>query len=116
MADWFLVREQFEPVPFSPGLYRLTEPEHDGLRRTRQAVHDLRALGYQVQADSALDPALTPRPVPPTAGHDLTERRSRIVQAAAARPSIITALASTPPVARRAVGTADTGRTRGRRA
>ncbi|WP_330347801.1 hypothetical protein [Streptomyces sp. NBC_00582] len=35
LAHWFLVREQFEPVPDTPGLYRLAHPEQDGLRRTR---------------------------------------------------------------------------------
>ncbi|MFD5111692.1 hypothetical protein ACFWNG_05145 [Streptomyces sp. NPDC058391] len=82
LAHWFLVREQFEPVPDQPGLFRLTEPERDGPRRTRQAVHDLRHHGYAVHADIALDPAASaspPRPVPP---NGLSERRSRIAQAA----------------------------------
>ncbi|MFJ8177640.1 hypothetical protein [Streptomyces sp. NPDC094469] len=57
MARWYLEREQFEPIPGETGLYRLSEPEHDGQRRTRQAVHDLRRRGYTVQADMSLDPA-----------------------------------------------------------
>ncbi|MDX2879018.1 hypothetical protein PV366_36220, partial [Streptomyces ipomoeae] len=97
LAEWFLVREQFEPVPFSPGLYRLTEPERDGLRRTRQAVHDLRSLGYSVLDDSALDPAHVSAPARPTAR--LVERRSRIAQAAAVRPSRISVLANAAPAA-----------------
>ena len=51
LADWYLTREQFERVPGTPGLYRLTHPEQDGARRTRQAVHDLRAQGFAVYAD-----------------------------------------------------------------
>ncbi|WP_327731458.1 hypothetical protein OG250_43260 [Streptomyces sp. NBC_00487] len=103
-----LVREQFEPVPFSPGLYRLTEPNRDGLRRTRQAIHDLRNLGYRVRDDSALDP---------TASNDLAERRSRIARAAAVRPSRITALANAashgpPPAAAGKAPAAGQGRSR----
>ncbi|CAM5445502.1 hypothetical protein SHIRM173S_00300 [Streptomyces hirsutus] len=49
LAHWFLVREQFEPVPDSPGLYRLTASERDGPRRTRQAAQDLRRHGYAVR-------------------------------------------------------------------
>jgi hypothetical protein len=87
LAHWFLEREQFEPVPDQPGLFRLTEPERDGPRRTRQAVHDLRRRGYTVQADVALDPLVSadrPRPARP---NGLAERRSRIAQAAAGRSS-----------------------------
>ncbi|WP_405734831.1 hypothetical protein OG607_41185 [Streptomyces sp. NBC_01537] len=86
LADWLLTREQFEPVPTNPGLYRLTNPDHDGERRTRQAVQDLRQHGYQVQADPAvLDPALTPVPRQPTMRGALLEHRSRVAQAATAR-------------------------------
>ncbi|MGW1194510.1 hypothetical protein ACWD4B_01425 [Streptomyces sp. NPDC002536] len=86
LAHWFLTREQFEPVPERPGMYRLTNPDQDGMRRTRQAVHDLRRHGYAVQADYSLDPALTPGPAHnPIAAHAHTERRSRIAHAAAAR-------------------------------
>ncbi|MET8561299.1 hypothetical protein ABZV75_12170 [Streptomyces flaveolus] len=92
LAHWYLVREQFEPVPDEPGLYRLSEPERDGPRRARQAVHDLRRQGYTVQADIRLDPSLSsgPRPVRP---NGLLERRSRLAQAAAGR----TTQRSTPP-------------------
>ncbi|MFF0201926.1 hypothetical protein [Streptomyces sp. NPDC005017] len=73
-------------MPNTPGLYRLTHPEQDGLRRTRQAVKDLRHHGYQVHADSTLDPTLTPGPPQPTAQQGLRDRRARLAQAAAARP------------------------------
>ncbi|MER5782646.1 hypothetical protein ABT104_13100 [Streptomyces mobaraensis] len=83
LAHWFLTREQFEPVPDRTGLYRLSDPDRDGRRRTRQAVHDLRRHGYTVQADYTLDPAMTPGP-PHSLGHrGLAERRSQIAQAAA---------------------------------
>nr|WP_128982739.1 hypothetical protein [Streptomyces roseicoloratus] len=85
LAHWFLVREQFEPVPGEPRLFRLTDPEHDGSRRTRQAVHDLRRMGYAVHADFLLDPAASAGPLGPAPPHGLMERRSRIAQAAAAR-------------------------------
>ncbi|MFI2204626.1 hypothetical protein ACH47Z_28340 [Streptomyces sp. NPDC020192] len=85
LADWFLVREQFEPVPDTPGLYRLTHPQQDGIRRTRQAVHDLRRQGYEVQADLPLDPARSAGPPQPVVRNGLMERRNRIAQAAATR-------------------------------
>ncbi|MFF2567290.1 hypothetical protein [Streptomyces sp. NPDC058084] len=85
LAHWFLVREQFEPVPHKPGLYRLAEPERDGPRRTRRAVHDLRSKGYAVHADVALDPAASAGPARPARPNGLMERRSRIAQAAAGR-------------------------------
>ncbi|MER6500153.1 hypothetical protein ABT218_12360 [Streptomyces sp. NPDC001455] len=93
LAQWVLVREQFEPIPDEPGLFRLSEPERDGARRTRQAVRDLRRQGYAVHADVALDPAASassPRPVRP---NGLLERRSRLAQAAASR----TTQRGTPP-------------------
>ncbi|GHH95417.1 hypothetical protein GCM10017779_58740 [Streptomyces capillispiralis] len=66
LAHWYLEREQFEPVPGEPGLYRLSEPERDGVRRTRQAVHDLRRHGYTVQATCALTrPSRPARHTPP---------------------------------------------------
>ncbi|MEV8405549.1 hypothetical protein AB0R12_07000 [Streptomyces niveus] len=86
LADWFLTRVQFEPVPDEPGLYRLTAPERDGRRRTRQAVNDLRRHGYTVHADIALDPAQSAGPPAPALPNGLSERRSRIAQAAG-RPS-----------------------------
>ncbi|MEU4986787.1 hypothetical protein ACFYO6_38370 [Streptomyces anthocyanicus] len=85
LAHWFLVREEFEPVPGDPGLYRLSEPERDGPRRTRQAVHDLRRRGYTVQAGIRLNPADTTSPPRPVRPHGLPEHRSRLAQAAAGR-------------------------------
>ncbi|MFF8958633.1 hypothetical protein [Streptomyces sp. NPDC014894] len=84
LADWYLTREQFEQVPGTPGLYRLTTPEADGIRRTRQAVHDLRARGFAVYADYSLDPANDSNQS--TTPHRAASPRSRIVRAAAARP------------------------------
>ncbi|MGW8670967.1 hypothetical protein [Streptomyces niveus] len=86
LADWFLTRVQFEPVPGDPGLYRLTDPGRDGRRRTRQAVNDLRRHGYTVHADIALDPAQSAAPPIPALPNGLSARRSRIAQAAG-RPS-----------------------------
>ncbi|HBF85311.1 MAG TPA: hypothetical protein DD420_36920 [Streptomyces sp.] len=98
LADWFLVREQFEPVPDTPGLYRLTHPEQDGIRRTRQAVHDLRRHGYEVQADYSLDPGRSASPPQPAVRNGLMERRNRIAQAAATRsPQRLTAPTTTIP-------------------
>ncbi|MCZ4101810.1 hypothetical protein [Streptomyces sp. H39-C1] len=101
LAEWFLVREQFEPVPHQPRLFRLSEPERDGPRRTRQAVQDLRRLGYAVHADLSLDPATSvssPRPALPDG---LLERRSRLAQAAASRsPQRSPAPTTAPPSAR----------------
>lgn len=85
LARWLLVREQFEPVPEQRGLFRLTEPDRDGPRRTRQAVHDLRRHGYAVQTDVALDPAASASPPHPVRSDGLSEQRSRIAQAAAGR-------------------------------
>lgn len=100
LADWFLVREQFEPVPGTPGLYRLTHPEQDGIRRTRQAVHDLRRHGYEVQADYSLDPGRSASPPQPAVLNGLMERRNRIAQAAATRsPQRLTAPPTTIPEA-----------------
>ncbi|MFD9841036.1 hypothetical protein [[Kitasatospora] papulosa] len=98
LADWFLVREQFEPVPDTPGLYRLTHPEQDGIRRTRQAVHDLRRHGYEVQADYSLHPGRSASPPQPAVRNGLVERRNRIAQAAATRsPQRLTAPTTTIP-------------------
>ncbi|MFD4560557.1 hypothetical protein ACFWP5_40640 [Streptomyces sp. NPDC058469] len=60
LADWMLSRVQFEKVPDSP-LYRLAHRHQDPLRRTRQAVKDLRAIGITVHADNA---QLTAAPAP----------------------------------------------------
>ncbi|MFJ9033626.1 hypothetical protein ACIRQP_35010 [Streptomyces sp. NPDC102274] len=101
LGNWFLTREQFEQVPGTPGLYRLTNPETDGPRRTRQAVHDLRELGCHVHSDFSLDPAATPDPPQPTVRNGLMERRTRIARAAAVRsPQNGPALTTTPPTAR----------------
>lgn len=86
LADWFLTRIQFEPVPGDPGLYRLTDPDQQGRRRSRQAVHALRRHGYTVHADISLDPAQSAGPPTPALPNGLSERRSRIAQAAG-RPS-----------------------------
>ncbi|MBB4984193.1 hypothetical protein GGE06_005139 [Streptomyces sp. SFB5A] len=63
----------------------MTEPERDGPRRTRQAVHDLRRHGYTVHADVALDPAASASPPRPARSNGLAERRNRVAQAAAGR-------------------------------
>ncbi|MFG3136492.1 hypothetical protein ACGFZA_09760 [Streptomyces sp. NPDC048211] len=100
LADWFLVREQFEPVPDTPGLYRLAHPEQDGIRRTRQAVHDLRRHGYEVQADYSLDPGRSTSPPQPAVRNGLMERRNRIAHAAATRsPQRLTAPTTMPGAA-----------------
>ncbi|MFG2800464.1 hypothetical protein [Streptomyces pseudovenezuelae] len=93
IAHWYLEREQFEPVHGEPGLYRLSEPERDGRRRTRQAVDDLRLLGYTVQADMRVDPAVSASPPRPVRPNVLQERR-RLAQAAAGRT---TQRRTTPP-------------------
>ncbi|MEU3161213.1 hypothetical protein ACPCAJ_31970 [Streptomyces griseoincarnatus] len=101
LAHWFLEREQFEPVPGEPGLYRLSEPERDGPRRTRQAVHDLRRRGYTVQADIRLNSADTASPPRPVRPNGLQERRSRLAQAAVGRTTQRALLPTTsPPSAR----------------
>ncbi|MEU5833030.1 hypothetical protein ABZ820_04970 [Streptomyces diacarni] len=83
LADWYLTRLDFEPVPHQPGLYRLTRPEYDAQRRAGQAVSSLRALGFAVQADYALEPAQEPA----RTGRADTQcvSRSRVARAAAAR-------------------------------
>lgn len=96
-------------------MYRITQPEQDGQRRTRQAVLDLRRHGFAVQADYSLDPALTPEPARPYVRNGLMERRQRIAQAAAvASPQRAPALSTVParssaqptaaPLAQRAQG------------
>ncbi|MEU3008082.1 hypothetical protein [Streptomyces sp. NPDC006863] len=94
LAHWYLEREQFEPIPGEPALFRLSEPERDGVRRARQAVHDLRSLGCTVQADIRLDPALSVGPARPIRPNGLTERCSRRAQAAA---GATTQRRATPP-------------------
>ncbi|MDX3855666.1 hypothetical protein [Streptomyces sp. AK02-01A] len=97
LAEWFLVREQFERVPGTAGLYRLTDPETDGPRRTRQAVHDLRKIGFHVQADLSLDPARTEGRPLPAARTGLTDHRARIARAAARSPQRDPGPTTTPP-------------------
>ncbi|WP_449342214.1 hypothetical protein [Streptomyces aurantiogriseus] len=68
-----------------------------------------------MQADNTLDPAHAPAPPQPPTSNDQAERRSRIAQAAAVRPSRISALATAPSTAApRTVGAADAQRGRGR--
>ncbi|MGW4197085.1 hypothetical protein [Streptomyces sp. NPDC005004] len=52
LGHWFLERLQYEPVPGEPGLYRLTQPERDGVRRTHQAARALHTQGYTVHLDA----------------------------------------------------------------
>ncbi|MFF3501146.1 hypothetical protein [Streptomyces sp. NPDC003247] len=89
------MREQFEPVPDAPGLFRLTDPERDGPRRARQAVHDLRHIGYAVHADYTLATVAPTGPRLVSAGH-----RSRPAQAAARRSPQQRAPATSLPSAR----------------
>lgn len=77
-----------------PGLYRLTDPGRDGLRRARQAVHDLRAKGFTVHADYTLDPA----PEPSLSDRLVAARQSRLARAAASRSPQLRTTASRPPV------------------
>ncbi|MFG2294653.1 hypothetical protein [Streptomyces sp. NPDC048603] len=86
LADWYLQREQFEPVPGRPDLYRLTHPDRDLRRRARQTVHDLRRHGFTVHADLSLDPAETAPLNSPVRANSAAERLARIARAAAARP------------------------------
>ncbi|MFI6289337.1 hypothetical protein ACIBCM_32110 [Streptomyces sp. NPDC051018] len=81
-------------MPDRPGLYRLTDPTRDGLRRARQAVHDLRAQGFTVQADYTLDP--TPEPGLPE--QLLIARQARLARAASARSPQLRTNAGTAPV------------------
>lgn len=85
LAHWLLIRLQFEPVPQEPGLYRLTDPERDGARRTRQAAQDLRAQSYTVHVDADVAHAES-GPPHPARQNGLAERRTRIAHAAATRP------------------------------
>lgn len=80
LAHWYLTREQFEPVPNEPGLYRLTEPEHNARNRAAHAVLDLQHHGYTVSAE--LYPPFTDQP----RTQSPAQRRARVAQAAG-RPS-----------------------------
>ncbi|MGW4200329.1 hypothetical protein [Streptomyces sp. NPDC004726] len=84
-------------APDRPGLYRLVHPEQDGLRRARQAVHDLRAHGFTVQADYTLDPA--PDPEPGLPDRLATARQTRLARAAAARSPQLNTTVSRQPAA-----------------
>ncbi|MER8041275.1 hypothetical protein [Streptomyces sp. NPDC094032] len=64
LAHWLLACEQFLPLTACPGLYGLSDPDRDGARRTRQAVSDLRRMGYPVHADHLLDPDRCPSEPP----------------------------------------------------
>ncbi|NEB01973.1 hypothetical protein G3I78_23305 [Streptomyces sp. SID13726] len=98
LADWLLTREQFEPIPDSPGHYRLLQPAYDGLRRARQAAQDLRRLGYQVHTDATLTPGRSPGPPQLGVYNGLLESRVRVAQAAATRsPQHLAAPASPLP-------------------
>ncbi|GAA2254841.1 hypothetical protein GCM10010232_50080 [Streptomyces amakusaensis] len=93
IADWYLVRLQFETVPDRPGLYRLSDPDRDGLRRARQAVHDLRVQGLTIQADYILDT----EPEPSLPERLVLARQTRLARAAAARsPQLRTTPAANP--------------------
>ncbi|WP_053800719.1 hypothetical protein [Streptomyces rimosus] len=106
LAHWYLVREQFVPVHEAPRLYRLTHPHQDGLRRTRQAVHDLRRR-WTVHADDVLNAA------PHSAPSALSAQRSQAARAAATSspqynqslgpPPLGATPPSSPPQAPRAV-------------
>ncbi|MEV2258477.1 hypothetical protein AB0J13_07425 [Streptomyces anulatus] len=85
LAHWLLTRLQFEPVPQEPGLYRLTDPQRDGARRTRQAAQDLRAQSYAVHVDADVAHAES-GPSRPARKNGIAERRARIAHAAATRP------------------------------
>ncbi|MGW4345322.1 hypothetical protein ACWEL8_09620 [Streptomyces sp. NPDC004690] len=106
LAQWFLERVQFEPVPDTPGLYRLTNPDQDGARRTRQAVRDLRRQNYTVLADYSLDPGRGPSHQRRPSG--FPERRSRLAQAAASRTTQRSAPPTTSPPPIRTVPTQPT--------
>ncbi|MBE1599887.1 MULTISPECIES: hypothetical protein [Streptomyces] len=78
-------------------------------------MHDLRSLGYQVRAESALEHTPAPGTPQPAARNERTGRRSQIAQAAAVRPSRITALATAAPAAPpQAARTAQPGAAHGR--
>ncbi|OEV29355.1 hypothetical protein AN219_17015 [Streptomyces nanshensis] len=100
LAEWYLTREQFQQVPGTQGLYRLTQPEQDGRRRSRQAVKDLRTHGFTVHTDLAPDSAVSPATRQPVQREELTERRKRRAEAASVRsPQQAAPLTSTRPAA-----------------
>lgn len=114
LAAWLLTCEQFELVPGTADLYRLTGQDHDPWRRGRQAVHDLRQAGFAVQADYSLDPAQS-APSVAARGNGPAERRARIAAAAASRSPqrpLATVPSATPPAP--TAGAARTAASRGR--
>ncbi|WP_406401916.1 hypothetical protein [Streptomyces uncialis] len=104
LADWYLTRETFEQVSGTPGLYRLTRPEQDGSRRTRQAVHDLRAQGFAVYADYSLDPISEPS----LSEQLVNARQARLARAAAARSPQLRTTGAPLPVPAPVLGAAAT--------
>ncbi|MFI1592285.1 hypothetical protein ACH4WW_30765 [Streptomyces halstedii] len=63
-STWMLKGFDFHPVPDQPTLYALAHQERDGHGRTSRAVELLRASGYRVDVDAALDPSLAPDAAP----------------------------------------------------
>ncbi|MFD8298816.1 hypothetical protein ACFV13_21625 [Streptomyces bauhiniae] len=57
-SSWMLERLDFRPIPEQPTLYTLGDQHQDGAGRTARAVALLRRIGYQVEVDATLDPAL----------------------------------------------------------
>ncbi|MEU8543199.1 hypothetical protein AB0C52_24980 [Streptomyces sp. NPDC048717] len=94
LAHWYLIREMFEPVPGKPHLYQLTYPDRDPERRGRQAVHDLRRRGFEVQADYKLDPDRSAPSAAPHQADGPAVRRARIARAAATRSTRFSTITS----------------------
>ncbi|MEU0447533.1 hypothetical protein [Streptomyces tendae] len=63
-STWMLKGFDFHPIPEQPTLYALANQARDGQGRTTRAIELLRKAGYRVDADAALDPALTPGTAP----------------------------------------------------
>ncbi|WP_260640506.1 hypothetical protein [Streptomyces angustmyceticus] len=63
-SAWMLKMFDFHPVPDHPKLYALADQQRDGQGRASRAVELLRKAGYQVDADAAFDPSLTPEAAP----------------------------------------------------
>ncbi|MER5885861.1 hypothetical protein ABT160_18665 [Streptomyces sp. NPDC001941] len=86
LARWFMSREQFEPVPGTPGLFRLRDPDWDGVRRTRAAVCALRVHRFEVRADPVLDPDVPTGAAGP--GNGLLARRAPSAPVPVTLPSL----------------------------
>lgn len=70
VIDHVLRRVGFEPAVGRRQLYTLTEPDHDPMRRARQAVKSLRNGPYEVATDAEFEPGTTPpRPSQEQARH-----------------------------------------------